>query len=202
MTFIEAISSGFKKYIEFKGRASLSEYWWFALFVFLVSLIGDLIDSSGVVTLLLMTAFLIPYTAVGVRRLHDTNRSGWWLLIPLTVIGIIPMTIWLASKGSNESNQYGEPILNNEVLNSINNFKIDSEKNEKSHEIANIDALSWNQAINEFEGETRNRGLYAKLFAETQGDESKVKARYIEIRAKEIQASKTPDVPSSLSTSD
>ena len=93
-------------------------------------------------------------------------------------------------------------FLNNEVLNSINNFKIDSEKNEKSDEIANIDALSWNQAINEFEGETRNRSLYAKLFAETQGDESKVKARYIEIRAKEIQASKTPDVPSSLSTSD
>ena len=53
-----------------------------------------------------------------------------------------------------------------------------------------IEASSWNQAINEFEGETRNRGLYAKLFAETQGDESKVKARYIEIRAKEINSNK------------
>ena len=202
MTFIEAISSGFKKYIEFKGRASLSEYWWFSLFVFLVSLIGDLLDSSGVATLLLMTAMLIPHCAVGARRLHDTNRSGWWLLISLTVIGIIPILIWLASKGSDKSNQYGEPILNNEVLNSINNFKIDSEKNEKSGEIANIDALSWNQAINEFEGEARNRGLYAKLFAETQGDESKVKARYIDIRAKEIQTNKIQVVPSSLSTSD
>ena len=202
MTFIEAISSGFKKYIDFKGRASLSEYWWFSLFVVIVSIIGDLLDSSGVATLLLMTVMLIPHCAVGARRLHDTNRSGWWLLISFTVIGIIPMLIWLASKGSNKSNKYGEPFSNSEVLNSINNFKIDSENIDKSDEIANIDALSWNQAIDEFEGEARNRGLYAKLFAETQGDESKVKARYIEIRAKEIQASKTPDVPSSLSTSD
>ena len=53
-----------------------------------------------------------------------------------------------------------------------------------------IEASSWNQAIDEFEGEARNRGLYAKLFAETQGDESKVKARYIEIRAKEINSNK------------
>jgi hypothetical protein len=148
-----------------------------------------------------MTAMLIPHCAVGARRLHDTNRSGWWLLISLTVIGIIPILIWLASKGSNKSNKYGEPISNSEVLNSINSFKVDSEKNEKSDEIANIEASSWNQAIDEFEGEARNRGLYAKLFAETQGDESKVKARYIDIRAKEIQSSKTPDVSSSLITS-
>lgn len=57
-----------------------------------------------------------------------------------------------------------------------------------------IDPTSWNQAIDEFEGENRNRGLYAKLFAETQGDESKVKAKYIEIRATEINAS--PDFKS------
>ena len=197
MTFIEAIASCFQeKFFEFKGRASLSEYWWFSLFVVGGMLIGGLIDPSGSINLILFLTTLIPYIAVGARRLHDTNRSGWWSLIQLTVIGMIPLIIWLASKGSNESNKYGEPISNSEVLNSANNFKIDSEKNEKSDEIANIDALSWNQAIDEFEGEARNRGLYAKLFAETQGDESKVKARYIEIRAKEIQASKTSDVPS------
>ena len=198
MTFIEAIASGFQeKYFEFKGRASLSEFWWFSLFVIGGMLIGGVIDPSLTINVVFFLASVIPSIAVGARRLHDTNRSGWWQLIQLTVIGMVPLIIWLASKGSNNSNQYGEPISNSEVLNSANNFKIDSEKNEKSDEIANIDAFSWNQAIDEFEGEARNRGLYAKLFAETQGDESKVKAKYIDIRAKEIQSSKTPDVPSS-----
>ena len=64
-----------------------------------------------------------------------------------------------------------------------------------------IEASSWNQAIDEFEGETRNRGLYAKLFAENHGDESKVKARYIEIRAEEFQAIKTPVVTATIETS-
>ena len=80
-------------------------------------------------------------------------------------------------------------------------IKVDSEKNEKSDEIANIEALSWNQAIDEFEGEARNRGLYAKFFSEMQGDELKVKARYIEVRAKEFQASKTLILPSTVSAS-
>lgn len=56
-----------------------------------------------------------------------------------------------------------------------------------------IDPTSWNQAIDEFEGENRNRGLYAELFAETQGDESKLKAKYIQIRAKEIQETISKD---------
>jgi len=61
---------------------------------------------SGFVSL----AVLLPSLAVGARRLHDTNRSGWWLLISLSVIGLIPLIIWLASKGNEQANDHGNPV--------------------------------------------------------------------------------------------
>jgi uncharacterized membrane protein YhaH (DUF805 family) len=54
-------------------------------------------------------AVFFPVVAAGSRRLHDTNRSGWWQLIMLTVIGLIPLIIWWASKGLDQENQYGSP---------------------------------------------------------------------------------------------
>ena len=54
--------------------------------------------------------FFIPSLAVGARRLHDTNRSGWWQLIAFTIIGLIPLIIWLASVGEKKKNKYGQPI--------------------------------------------------------------------------------------------
>jgi len=53
---------------------------------------------------------LIPVLAAGARRLHDINKSGWWQLIALTIIGIIPLLIWLATEGSKKNNSYGKPI--------------------------------------------------------------------------------------------
>jgi uncharacterized membrane protein YhaH (DUF805 family) len=50
-----------------------------------------------------------PFLAAGPRRLHDTNRSGWWQLLSLTLIGLIPLIYWLASKGDEHANQYGQP---------------------------------------------------------------------------------------------
>lgn len=83
MGFGEAISICFKKYADFTGRARRSEYWWFFLFTFLVSLVTC--GIGGLVCLL-------PMMAVQVRRLHDTNRSGWWVavsyLLGFVLVGI------------------------------------------------------------------------------------------------------------------
>ncbi len=87
MSFKESIAVCFDKFATFKGRASRSEYWWWVLFTYLVGVVAACIDHfcglhsvfSGVASIL----FLIPNFAVGVRRCHDTNHSGWWLLCPI-----------------------------------------------------------------------------------------------------------------------
>ncbi|MCV2370063.1 DUF805 domain-containing protein [Roseateles oligotrophus] len=87
MTFSESIQICFKKYTDFKGRASKSEYWWWVLFVFMISVVGQMIgDLAGV---LVTIPTLLPCLAVTARRLHDTDRSGWWQLIAL-----IPLIGW------------------------------------------------------------------------------------------------------------
>lgn len=110
MTFGKSISTCFSKFFDFNGRASRPEYWWFYLFTLLLSWGSILVDSSGVLSLLLNFVILFPVISAGARRLHDTNRSGWWQLIMLTIIGIIPLIIWLSSKGSDQENHYGSHL--------------------------------------------------------------------------------------------
>ena len=86
--FGEAISICFKKYFVFQGRAKLSEYWYFILFCIILSLIGIYLSSIGstplsILGLILSYGTVIPQISVNVRRLHDTNRSGWYLWIPI-----------------------------------------------------------------------------------------------------------------------
>ena len=86
--FGEAISICFKKYFVFQGRAKLSEYWYFILFCIILSLIGIYLSSIGstplsILGLVLSYGTIIPQISVNVRRLHDTNRSGWYLWIPI-----------------------------------------------------------------------------------------------------------------------
>ena len=88
MTFQESIQVCFKKYADFTGRASRSEYWWFMLFLFLVSAGTSMI--SQVVSGLFSLATLVPSLAAGARRLHDTNRSGW-----LQLLWIVPLIGWI-----------------------------------------------------------------------------------------------------------
>jgi uncharacterized membrane protein YhaH (DUF805 family) len=88
MTFTESIKTCFSKYADFNGRASRSEYWWFVLFIVLVGLASSVI--SDVISLLFYLATLVPSIAAAARRLHDTNRSGWFQLIAL-----IPIIGWL-----------------------------------------------------------------------------------------------------------
>lgn len=109
MTFGKSIATCFAKYFDFKGRASRPEFWWFYLFTVLLSSGTLIIDSSQVLNTIVNLAVFVPIFAAGSRRLHDTNRSGWWQLIIFTIIGVIPLVIWLASKGSGQNNQYGSP---------------------------------------------------------------------------------------------
>ena len=88
MTFQESIQVCFKKYADFTGRASRSEYWWFMLFLALVSAGTSMI--SQVVSGLFSLATLVPSLAAGARRLHDTNRSGW-----LQLLWIVPLIGWI-----------------------------------------------------------------------------------------------------------
>ncbi|MBK9924787.1 MAG: DUF805 domain-containing protein [Anaerolineales bacterium] len=91
-TFYEAIRVCFIKYAEFNGRASRSEFWWFALFITLVS--GALQYLSQNLSSIFLIAVLLPLLAVGTRRLRDSGKSGWWqffLLVP--VAGIIMLGI-------------------------------------------------------------------------------------------------------------
>ena len=86
--FGEAISICFKKYFVFQGRAKLSEYWYFILFCIILSLIGIYLSSIGsiplsILGLILSYGTVIPQISVSVRRMHDTNRSGWYLWIPI-----------------------------------------------------------------------------------------------------------------------
>ena len=109
MTFGESISTCFSKYATFDGRATRSEYWWFALFTFLASVILGMISetASGVFSL----AVLLPSLAVGARRLHDTDRSGWFLLLwLLPIIGWIVL-LFFAVQESKYRTAFPEPIL-------------------------------------------------------------------------------------------
>ena len=114
MNFSESISSVFSKYGTFKGRASRSELWWFYLFSTLLSCAASLVGAltmdelgNGVFQLLLGVALIVPQLSVGCRRLHDIGRSGWWQLLFLTVIGIILLIVWWASKGVEADNAHG-----------------------------------------------------------------------------------------------
>ena len=98
MTFGESISTCFSKYASFDGRAPRSEYWWFFLFTFLVSAASGIVSEtlSGLFSL----GVLLPSLAVGARRLHDVNRSGWFLLLWLIpIIGWIVLIVWAVQEG-------------------------------------------------------------------------------------------------------
>jgi uncharacterized membrane protein YhaH (DUF805 family) len=107
MTFTDSIRICFIKYTDFKGRAVRSEYWWFVLFNVLVSAALHLINPSGLLAGIFSLAMLLPALAVAVRRLHDTNRSGWFILLGLIpIIGWIILLVWYIQKSDEGTNQY------------------------------------------------------------------------------------------------
>src|SRR5262245_63295454 len=104
MNFGEAIVSRLRNYLNFSGRTSRSEFWFFTLFCILVPNIGSVGDlfffstltreGIGPIFVISNLALLVPGIAVAVRRLHDIDRIGWWILITLTIIGNIWLIIW------------------------------------------------------------------------------------------------------------
>ena len=102
-----------KNYVTFDGRARRKEFWFFMLVSFILGIIVQIIDAilgtDKILNGVLNLALFLPSLAVGARRLHDTGRSGWWQLLVLTIISIIPLIIWRASNTKPENNQWGQP---------------------------------------------------------------------------------------------
>jgi uncharacterized membrane protein YhaH (DUF805 family) len=103
--FVDAIKICFAKYIDFSGRASRPEFWWFMLFNVILAVLTGWIDFVGP---LISLALLLPNIAVGVRRLHDTDRAGWWYLLAFVpLIGAIVLIVFWAQKGTPGPNRFG-----------------------------------------------------------------------------------------------
>jgi uncharacterized membrane protein YhaH (DUF805 family) len=101
-----------RKYAEFNGRARRTEYWMFALFSLIASAVLGFVETTAGIEPALSgiygLAVLIPTLAVSVRRLHDTDRSGWWLLLGLVpVIGIIVLIVFAVLEGQPGPNRFG-----------------------------------------------------------------------------------------------
>ena len=104
-----------KKYAVFNGRASRSEYWYFTLFYIIILialvLLDTVIGTAGILSGIAMLGFFIPSLAVTIRRLHDIDKSGWWILISIVpIVGLI-LFIFLVKKGTDGDNRFGPDSL-------------------------------------------------------------------------------------------
>jgi len=118
MGFADAVKAFFTNYTNFSGRSSRSEYWWPQLFIFVVGfLIGFVVglvseSLAGIVALVFQLAILIPAIALSVRRLHDHDKSGWWLLIALIpILGGLYLLFLFVQRGTAGANQFGPDPL-------------------------------------------------------------------------------------------
>jgi uncharacterized membrane protein YhaH (DUF805 family) len=120
MSFTAAVRSVLSQYAGFDGRARRAEYWWYFLFLFLVGIVTSVLDialgtefdvavgANGLVSLIANLALLLPSLAVAVRRLHDTDRSGWWILIGLfPLVGAIVLLVFFVQDGTPGANRFG-----------------------------------------------------------------------------------------------
>ena len=114
-----------ENYCNFEGRAPRSEYWWFTLFGVLLGIVTSVLDgflgtytvtssgeTIGFINLIFLLAMLLPSIAVAVRRLHDTDRSGWFYLLNLIpLIGSIILIVFFVQQGTNGRNRFGDDPL-------------------------------------------------------------------------------------------
>ena len=153
MTFIEAVKTCFRKFITFSGRAPRSEFWYFSLFIILIGIpegfIIDVIPEDFwhvrlFLSLTITVVLFFPQMAVTVRRLHDINRSGWWIFLPsagvipagafaaydldvmfmilsfgAAVLSFVVLFYWMAKKGDAASNRFGNNPLER-ILKKVN----------------------------------------------------------------------------------
>lgn len=112
-----------KRYTQFTGRASRSEYWWFQLFMMMFTIPLNVLGfiaghlnstslalvSSGL-TLAVWLALALPLIAVTIRRLHDTDRSGWWLLLMLVPFAGLAVLVFMLLPSTSGDNRFGKPV--------------------------------------------------------------------------------------------
>ena len=115
MSFTEAISSVLSKYFTFGGRACRSEFWYWQVFNVLVAILIWVlagVTGTGALLIIYYVGTFLPTLAVTIRRHHDGNRSGWWILIGIIpLIGPLVLLYWYSIKGDYGSNIYGPDPL-------------------------------------------------------------------------------------------
>jgi len=121
MNLVEAVSSGFRNYVNFSGRAVRSEYWYWTLCVTIVVVVLGVIDERlypgtqmgafSYLNMIVTLALIVPGLAMSVRRLHDIDRTGWWLLLGFTVIGAFVLIYWACLRGTLGPNRFGPDPL-------------------------------------------------------------------------------------------
>jgi len=124
MGFGQAVKTCFRKYADFRGRAPRSEYWYFVLANFLLGLAVGFVCAivAGKSALfvgvgLMVLVIFLPSLAAQVRRLHDTNASGWWVLLSLIpYVGGLIMAVWYCFKGTEGENRFGPDPLNPDTV--------------------------------------------------------------------------------------
>ena len=109
MNPVQSISSVFKQYFGFSGRARRSEYWWFFLFQLILAFVFSFV--SPVLYWIYLVATLFPALAVLIRRLHDTGRTGWWVLLAFIPFGGLVILIFAVIQGDRGDNRYGPDPL-------------------------------------------------------------------------------------------
>jgi len=108
MNFVESIQTCYKKFFDFSGRASKSEYWWFQLYNAIIYVLSFVFQGDLVLLLsILIIVNLIPVYAVGVRRIHDSDKSGWLVLISLIPLIGLYIFVLLLQDGSKGKNRFG-----------------------------------------------------------------------------------------------
>ncbi len=108
MKLQQAVKTCFSKYVDFTGRASRSEYWWFVLTYVVLVTLSSYIDIY--VYYIVVLAFLLPLLAVGARRLHDAGKSAWWLLISvIPLLGGLVLLFFTVQPSEPAANAYGAP---------------------------------------------------------------------------------------------
>ena len=119
VSFTEAFPLYLKNYAKFTGRSSRGAYWWLTLVFILISFGIAIIDmfvfssvtaslgGNGPISIIFSLATFIPSLAIGIRRLHDVGRSGWWTLLIFTIVGILVLLYWYVQPGQRKENAFG-----------------------------------------------------------------------------------------------
>lgn len=116
MTYSNAIKSYFKRFLDFKGRSTRSEFWWPIITIYIITFVTVLSVSaisspepwSNLILLLWVVINILPAVAISVRRLHDMNATGWWYLLNFVFFGGVILLIWFCYSGTVGDNKYGK----------------------------------------------------------------------------------------------